>query len=130
MDSIIAELIKSGVDLTKPVVVIAESETITGDFIPTHVQFGFVLADLPEGQRAAFPEFDSLYDVCVLSCDETSHHLGVFFLIDDASLLGAPQTVILDHQMYRVTISQAPQTMTSGQNLLKAMRAQLGKGST
>lgn len=102
-------LVQSGFDLAKPVGVIVEAETMSGDFIPTNAICGRVLGSLPEACRQQYPDFDLEYCVAIYYTGEQSEKVAVFELLDGAKVFQVePTGLMIWHDFYRVFFGQTP----------------------
>lgn len=116
---------RCGIDLTRPVGVIVEQESMSGEFVVAHAIRGMILDSLPSCAVAEYPDFDPLSDVAVLWQTDTGDKLLVIELLDGAEVIHvAPGRMNIQHQMYRVFFGQSEQFLEFQQELAQQLPQQ------
>lgn len=102
-------LVQSGFELSKPVGVIVEAETMSGDFMPTESICGIVLDSLPDACRADYPDFNLEFCIAVYFENKQCEKLIVFELLHGAEVYRIePTGLLIWDPMYHVYFGQTP----------------------
>lgn len=122
MKTLVEILASTGVNLTKDVSVIMETETISGDFIPTVAIRGRVTLTLPQEAIGKCPNYDPSYDLALLLTSDDEHKLAIFSITDGAELYALSQGgVAIVHEMFQIFFGQTPFFMARQARLAKQL---------
>jgi hypothetical protein len=117
-------LADSGVDLSKDVAVIVESEVMDGSFVPVKAFRGKVISSLPDYARNHFPDFDPEYDIALFWQTGDEDKIAVFTLFDDMEVLILQGGgLVFESDMLRMLFGQTPHFLRVQAELAKMLKS-------
>lgn len=118
-------LLQSGFELAKPVGVIVEAETMSGDFMLTDAIYGYVLGSLPDECSEQYPNFDPEYCIAVYCKEHPYEKVAVFELLQGAEVYRIePTGLLIWHDLYRVFFGQNADFFNRLKHLAKRLSIQ------